>query len=109
VAEAVLRELAPKQSADYVSVLRSDASIKECAVSIDGQTLRFAAVDGLESIKILLERLISGECVYDFVEFMTCEGSCVNGYGQPAVRDDNTVSLRTEALRALADRRAQFS
>lgn len=47
------------------------------------EELRIATVSGLAEAERLLEKMKSGEAVYDFVEVMACPGGCVNGGGQP--------------------------
>ena len=103
VAEAVLHELLPGPDDVLFSALRQDAPLVECSITLGDQQLRLAAVNGLENIEELLTGFATQGCPYDFIECMTCTGSCVNGLGQPHPNTPQTITTRTESLRSLAD------
>ena len=72
VAEAVVRYCLPDKSnnalqAIRVTDLRGDGAIREVNLTVEGQELHIAIVNGLSHAK----------------EVMTCQGGCVGGAGQP--------------------------
>ncbi|MBQ8623208.1 MAG: iron hydrogenase small subunit [Oscillospiraceae bacterium] len=84
---------------DFVDV-RGTAGIKEKTYEVAGMTVKVAVVSGLANARELLNKIVSGEADYHFIEIMGCPGGCVNGGGQPQqpgyVR--NTTDIK--ALRA---------
>lgn len=63
--------------------LRGMNGIKEASLNIQGISLKIAIVNGIKNIDALLEKVKAGECHYDFIEVMTCQGGCIGGGGQP--------------------------
>ena len=72
----------PQKAIDYKEV-RGIEGVKEAVYKVGKTDLKVAAVSGLANTEKLLEKIKSGEAVYDFVEVMACPGGCVNGGGQP--------------------------
>ena len=72
----------PQKAIDYKEV-RGIEGVKEAVYKVGKTDLKVAAVSGLANTEKLLEKMKSGEAVYDFVEVMACPGGCVNGGGQP--------------------------
>lgn len=88
VTEAVLRRLASDKSRGglYASALtgvRGMQGVKEARVPYLDRELRIAVVSGLSHAEALIQKILSGEERYDFVEVMACPGGCVSGAGQP--------------------------
>ena len=88
VAEAVVRHCLPDKSknalrAVRVTDLRGDGAIREVTLTVEGQELRIAIVNGLIHAKELIADIEAGKCFYHLVEVMTCKGGCVGGAGQP--------------------------
>ena len=88
VAEAVVRYCVPDKSknalrAVSVTDLRGDGAIREVNLTIDGQELHIAIVNGLIHAKELIADIEAGKRFYHLVEVMTCQGGCVGGAGQP--------------------------
>ena len=88
VAEAVLRCCLPDKSknalrAVSVTDLRGDGAIREVNLTVDGQELRIAIVNGLIHAKELIADIEAGKRFYHLVEVMTCQSGCVGGAGQP--------------------------
>ncbi len=90
VTEAVLRRLTSDKSrgglyaSAYVGV-RGMEGVKEARVPYQDGEIRIAIVSGLNNADALIQRILSGEAHYDFVEVMACPGGCVSGAGQPYV------------------------
>ena len=74
----------PQKAIDYKEV-RGIEGVKEAVYKVGKTDLKVAAVSGLANTEKLLEKMKSGEAVYDFVEVMACPGGCVNGGGQSYV------------------------
>ena len=88
VAEAVVRHCLPDKSknalrAVRVTDLRGDGAIREVTLTVEGQELRIAIVNGLIHAKELIADIEEGKRFYHLVEVMTCKGGCVGGAGQP--------------------------
>ena len=41
----------------------------------------------MKNAKVILDEMRAGTSTYDFIEIMGCPGGCVNGGGQPYVRE----------------------
>ena len=81
----------------------SKGVIKEATVTIAGQKLNIAVVNGGTALKEMYERIDLGKKQYHFIEFMTCAGGCVNGGGMPIVHDmpaHEVIIKRSDALYA---------
>ena len=88
VAEAVVRYCLPDKSnnalqAIRVTDLRGDGAIREVNLTVEGQELHIAIVNGLSHAKELIADVEAGRRFYHLVEVMTCQGGCVGGAGQP--------------------------
>ena len=102
VAEAVLRlatakEGQPNKSYEFHDV-RGLNGLKEAEVSINGEVVRLAVVNGLANTRELLEKIKSGESKYDIVEVMSCRGGCIGGGGQPLPNDMAARERRKNAI-----------
>jgi len=102
VAEAVLRlatakEGQPNRTYEFHDV-RGLKGIKEAEVTLDGETVRLAVVNGLANTRELLEKIKSGEAKYDIVEVMSCRGGCIGGGGQPFPNDMPARERRKNAI-----------
>ena len=85
VAEAVVRYCLPDKSnnalqAIRVTDLRGDGAIREVNLTVEGQELHIAIVNGLSHAKELIADVEAGKRFYHLVEVMTCQGGCA---GQP--------------------------
>lgn len=88
VTEAVLRRLASDKTRGglYTAALtgvRGMKGVKEARVPYLDREVRIAIVSGLSNAEALIQKILSGEEAYDFVEVMACPGGCVSGAGQP--------------------------
>ena len=61
--------------------------IKEASLDLNGQTINIAVAHGMKNAKILLDDIRAGKSKYHFIEIMGCPGGCINGGGQPYVRE----------------------
>ena len=89
-----------------VTDLRGDGAIREVSLTIGGQELHIAIVNGLIHAKELIADIEAGKRFYHLVEVMTCQGGCVGGAGQPYGLS-NVKKKRGEGLYA-ADASAMF-
>ena len=88
VAEAVVRYCLPDKSnnalqAIRVTDLRGDGAIREVNLTVEGQELHIAIVNGLSHAKELIADVEAGKRCDHLGEVMTCQGGCVGGAGQP--------------------------
>ena len=67
--------------------VRGLEGVREASLDINGTTVNVAVANGMKSAKILLDDIRAGKSKYHFIEIMGCPGGCINGGGQPYVRD----------------------
>ena len=67
--------------------VRGFDGIKEASFDLNGQKLNVAVAHGMKNAKVLMDQIKKGESKYQFIEIMGCPGGCVNGGGQPYVRE----------------------
>ncbi len=112
VYEIITGEDLPKLEFEEVRGATSDNSakgnIKEASVQIGEATVNVAVVHGGAAIKEMINILKEGKKQYHFIEFMGCPGGCVNGGGQPFVKDDvmNRFEVARRRAKALYDQDA---
>ncbi|MDZ7316832.1 MAG: NADH-dependent [FeFe] hydrogenase, group A6 [candidate division KSB1 bacterium] len=103
VMEAALRTayftVTGKEMADIeFRQVRGLDGVKEADVTLNGTTLRVAAVNALRNIKPILDAIRSGNSPYHFIEVMACPGGCINGGGQPLPSDIEKTEKRMAAI-----------
>ena len=89
----------PQETIDYREV-RGVEGVKEAEYRVGDKYIRVAAVSGLANVEKLLDKMESGEAVFDFVEVMACPGGCVNGGGQPQQSSEKRTVTDLRANRA---------
>lgn len=67
--------------------VRGFDGIKEATLVLGDQTVSIAVAHGMKNAKVLMDQIRAGESKYHFIEIMGCPGGCVNGGGQPYVRE----------------------
>ncbi|MBQ0099006.1 MAG: [FeFe] hydrogenase, group A [Firmicutes bacterium] len=67
--------------------VRGFEQIREAEFDLAGKKIKVAITSGMKGAKILLDQIREGKSPYTFIEIMGCPGGCVNGGGQPYVRD----------------------
>ncbi|MBN2802880.1 MAG: iron hydrogenase small subunit [Deltaproteobacteria bacterium] len=103
VAEAALRTVhklltgSDIGNIDFIS-LRGMKGIKEASVKFGDTTLFVAICSGLGNARKLLEKVVSGEKFYHFIEIMACPGGCMNGGGQPVDIEFSRLQERMEKI-----------
>jgi iron-only hydrogenase group A len=73
-------------------------TLKEADIKIGKDVVKVAVVHTLGEARNIMNQIRAGNCPYHFVEIMACYGGCVGGGGQPRLKDDKTIELRTRAL-----------
>ena len=83
--------------------VRGLEGIKEATYDVGEVTVRVAVVSGTANARTVLNKVVSGEVKYDFIEIMGCPGGCINGGGQPQVHADvrNFTDYRAQRASAL--------
>ena len=69
------------------SEVRGFKDIREAEFDLNGQKIKVAVTSGMKSAKVLLDQIREGKSPYTFIEIMGCPGGCINGGGQPYVRE----------------------
>lgn len=115
VTEAVLRFAAKDKSEKTLKEIaytgvRGLNGVKEACVQIGGKDVKIAVVSGLANASKLIEKVKSGEAVYDFIEVMACPSGCINGGGQPrtelcgrALRSDGLYAADEKEVKRASD------
>lgn len=90
VMEAALRTLVELSTHEKLNDInftqvRGLKGVKEASYVVNGRTINVAVVSGIKNAKDILKKIKNKEVNYDFVEFMTCPGGCINGGGQPFI------------------------
>ncbi len=67
--------------------VRGFDGIKEAKITIGEKDIYVAVASGMKSARVLLDEIREGKSRYSFIEIMGCPGGCVNGGGQPYVRE----------------------
>ena len=67
--------------------VRGFEGVREASLEMGGMTVNVAIAHGMKNAKILLDQIREGNSKYHFIEVMGCPGGCINGGGQPYVRE----------------------
>lgn len=67
--------------------VRGFKDIREAEFELNGQKIKVAVTSGMKGAKVLLDEIRAGKSPYTFIEIMGCPGGCINGGGQPYVRE----------------------
>ena len=87
--------------------VRGLEGIREASLDINGQTINVAIANGMKHAKVLLDQIRAGESKYHFIEIMGCPGGCINGGGQPYVRDVFLPNEDADIMDTYIQKRAQ--
>ena len=87
--------------------VRGLQGIKEASVTVAGITLNMAVASGMKNAKLLLEQIKKGESQYHFIEIMGCPSGCVNGGGQPFVKELFLPNEDDDIVKTYVQKRAQ--
>ena len=67
--------------------VRGFENIREADFDLNGVKIKVAVTSGMKGAKVLLDQIREGKSPYTFIEIMGCPGGCINGGGQPYVRE----------------------
>lgn len=104
VLEAALRTAADWLTGEDLKAIDFEAvrgleGVKEATVEVAGMQLRVAVSSGLGNARKILEKIRKGEVQYHAIEIMACPGGCLNGGGQPYIKDNTDIlERRREAI-----------
>jgi len=87
--------------------VRGFDGIKEASLEVGGMTLNIAVAHGMKNAKVLLDDIRAGKSKYHFIEIMGCPGGCVNGGGQPYVRECFLPNEDHDIMDTYMEKRAQ--
>ena len=86
--------------------VRGFDGIKEATLELAGNTVKIAVAHGMKNAKVLLDQIREGTSPYHFIEVMGCPGGCVNGGGQPYVRECFLPNEDADILSTYVQKRA---
>ncbi len=81
--------------------------IKEAEFDLNGQKLKVAVTSGMKGARILMDQIKEGKSPYTFIEIMGCPGGCINGGGQPYVREAFLPNEDIDILDTYKEKRAK--
>ena len=87
--------------------VRGLAGVREATVDINGTAVNVAIANGMKGAKVLLDEIRAGTSKYHFIEIMGCPGGCINGGGQPYVRDVFLPNEDDDIMDTYIQKRAQ--
>ena len=87
--------------------VRGFDGIKEASLDLNGLTVNVAIAHGMKNAKVLLDQIRAGKSKYHFIEIMGCPGGCVNGGGQPYVRECFLPNEDADIMDTYKEKRAQ--
>ncbi len=113
VTEAVIRHLVKDQDAATLDAIaksgvrssEGNEFIREFTVPYNGMDVKICVFSGLASARKVMEQVASGEKEYHLIEGMACRRGCINGGGQPYLKNLISIDDRTEGIYA-ADKQA---
>jgi NADH-quinone oxidoreductase subunit G/NADP-reducing hydrogenase subunit HndD len=88
------------------TAVRGMGGVKEAEVDVEGTKLRVAVAHSLSNARIVLDRVVSGEAQYHFIEIMACPGGCIGGGGQPIPTDLEVREKRMAGIYSADERMA---
>ena len=86
---------------------RGFEGIKEASLDLAGQTINIAVAHGMKNARVLLDDIRAGKSKYHFIEIMGCPGGCINGGGQPYVRECFLPNEDLDIVDTYKEKRAQ--
>ena len=86
--------------------VRGFKGIKEASFNLAGTTLQVAVAHGMKNAKVLMDEIRAGTSKYQFIEIMGCPGGCINGGGQPYVRECFLPNEENDIMDTYAAKRA---
>ena len=92
---------------EFKAVRGHDAGIREASLDINGTTVNVAIASGMKSASVLLDEIREGKSKYQFIEIMGCPGGCINGGGQPYVRECFLPNEDDDIMDTYKEKRAQ--
>lgn len=103
VAEAAIRtvhKLVTGKELENIDMvpLRGFKGVKESTIKIGDLSVNIAIISGLQNAKTVLDKVVSGEKTYHFIEIMACPGGCLNGGGQPVEMDLDGLKKRLQKI-----------
>ena len=87
--------------------VRGFDGIKEASLELGGMTVNVAVAHGMKNAKVLLDEIRAGNSKYHFIEIMGCPGGCINGGGQPFVRECFLPNEDADIMDTYKEKRAQ--
>ncbi|MBQ9416686.1 MAG: iron hydrogenase small subunit [Clostridia bacterium] len=87
--------------------VRGFENIREAEFELGGQKIKVAVTSGMRGAKVLLDQIREGTSPYTFIEVMGCPGGCINGGGQPYVREVFLPNEDSDIMDTYKEKRAQ--
>ena len=99
--------------AEYIPYepVRGLDGVKEATIDFAGISLHVAVVSGLGNARRFLDKIMADGTFkdYTFIEFMACQGGCINGGGQPKVKMPLVQKTNQARMNSLYKRDSEVS
>jgi len=87
--------------------VRGFENIREAEFDLAGQKIKVAVTSGMKGAKVLMDQIREGKSPYTFIEIMGCPGGCINGGGQPYVREVFLPNEDADIMETYKEKRAK--
>ena len=87
--------------------VRGFKDIREAEFELGGQKIKVAVTSGMKGAKVLLDQIREGKSPYTFIEVMGCPGGCINGGGQPYIREVFLPNEDADIMETYKEKRAK--
>lgn len=87
-----------KQGAITFKEIRGCQHSKEATYKIGDKELNVLVVSGINELQKYTQDIKYGSSKYHFIEVMACPGGCINGGGNPYIKDEKTIIRRRKGL-----------
>ena len=74
--------------------------------NLDGREVRTLKVSGIKEAEKVLRKIKENPNLYDYIEFMACEGGCIGGGGQPVPTGPEIRKARRKGLKKAGSRKS---
>ncbi|MCQ2398542.1 MAG: [FeFe] hydrogenase, group A [Sphaerochaetaceae bacterium] len=87
--------------------VRGFKNIREAEFDLAGKKIKVAVTSGMKGAKVLMDQIREGKSPYTFIEIMGCPGGCINGGGQPYVREVFLPNEDADIIDTYKEKRAE--
>ncbi|MFO8235662.1 MAG: [Fe-Fe] hydrogenase large subunit C-terminal domain-containing protein [Bacteroidales bacterium] len=94
-------------SSAKISKLRGSKEMKQTKLIIEDRTINVISVSPIANIEKLVDEIRKNDSEYQYIEVMACPGGCVNGGGQPVLKNIKNLRDRIKAVQNIDEKSSQ--